>query len=102
MEMNMSSKAQLQAEVKSTGMAYLLFFLLFGTHYAYQGKWGLQIAFWLTFGGLGIWSLIDMFRIPGMIKKYNATIFDKIDVIEREEKEESRSHQMAMVAAAKA
>ena len=30
-----------------------------------------QIVFWLTLGGLGMWWLIDMIRLPGMVNDYN-------------------------------
>ena len=57
-------------------IAYLLWGLLFGSHYAYQKKWGLQVLFWLSeifLIGI-IWWVIDAFRIPGMIKNYNKDI----------------------------
>lgn len=57
---------------KSTGTAYLLWF--FGFHYAYLGKWGLFVLFWITLAGLFIWWFIDLFRVYGMIKDYNKDI----------------------------
>jgi len=63
---------------KSTGIAYLLWLLL-GWHYIYLRKWGIQILFWLTLGGVVIWWLIDIFRIPGMVKNYNKDI--AVDVL---------------------
>lgn len=64
---------------KSVGMAYLFQLLLLGTGYAYLGKWGLQILLWITVGGLGIWALILLFMLPGMVKNYNKDI--ALDVI---------------------
>jgi len=58
---------------KSMGLAYLCWFL-FGLHYAYMGKWGIQILFWLTGGGFLIWFFIDLFRIPGIVRNHNADI----------------------------
>ena len=55
---------------KSLAFGYILWLLL-GWHYAYQKKWGLQILFWITAGGLLFWWLIDAFRLPGMISDYN-------------------------------
>jgi hypothetical protein len=55
---------------KSSGIAYVLWFFL-GLHYAYLGKWGLQVLYWLTIGGVLIWAFADLFRIPGMIGNYN-------------------------------
>ncbi len=94
------NKHELNAQVKSSGTAYLFWFLL-GAHYAYLGKWGLQILFWITVGGLMLWWLIDLFRIPGMTNRYNAKIFEKIEAIEKQEKEEDMARQIAMIKAAK-
>ena len=59
-----------QARQKDTGLAYLLSFL-FGVHYFYLNKPVINIIYWLTAGGLGIWMIIDLFRIPGMVKDRN-------------------------------
>ena len=55
---------------KGLAVAYLLWFF-FGLHYAYMRKWGVQVIFWLTLGGVGIWWIVDAFRMPGLIKDYN-------------------------------
>jgi TM2 domain-containing membrane protein YozV len=60
-------------KAKSTGVAYLLW-LLFGWHYAYLGRWGTQILYWLTAGGFGLWILVDLFRIPSLIGEYNKNV----------------------------
>jgi len=47
-------------------LAALLFLLLlggFGAHRFYVGKTGTAIVFILTFGGLGVWSLVDLVMI---------------------------------------
>lgn len=95
------NKHYLQSQIKSTGTAYLFYFFLFGTHYAYLGKWGLQILFWFTFGGLGIWSLIDLFTMSDKVDKHNLPIFKRIEEIETKEKESEQARQMAMIAAIK-
>lgn len=56
---------------KSLGLAYLFLLIVFALHYGYVRKWGLQVVFWLTAGGLGIWWLIDIFRLPGIVGGYN-------------------------------
>jgi len=61
-------------EIKSTALTYL-FWLTGGLHYAYLGKWRLQIFFWLSLGGLGVWALIDLFKIPDMVDEYNYRIY---------------------------
>lgn len=58
---------------KSTGVGYILWFLL-GWHYAYVGRWGVQILYWLSFGGLLVWMLADLFRMPSIIRRRNNEI----------------------------
>lgn len=62
-----------QARQKETGMTYLFWFVL-GVHYFYLNKPFINIIYWLTAGGLGIWMIIDLFRIPGMVKDRNKGI----------------------------
>ena len=48
---------------EKSGIACLLFLLLldpFGIHRMYVGKVGTGILYLLTFGGLGLWWLIDL------------------------------------------
>lgn len=93
------NKHYLQSKVKSTGVAYLFWFLL-GAHYAYLGKWGLQILFWITLGGLGLWWIIDLFTMPGKVNNYNSDIFRQLDEIEMREKAEEHARNMEMMSAA--
>ncbi|WP_372648263.1 TM2 domain-containing protein [Draconibacterium sp.] len=93
------NKHYYQAKIKSTGTAYLFWFLL-GAHYLYLGKFGLQILFWITLGGLGFWALIDLFAMSDKVEKYNQPIFNKIEELEKKEKEEEFARTMAMVNAA--
>jgi TM2 domain-containing membrane protein YozV len=60
-------------KIKSTGIAYLLWFIL-GLHYVYLGKWGLTLLMWLTLYGLLVWWFIDIFRIPGMVRNHNKDV----------------------------
>lgn len=78
------NKYYLNSKMKSTGTAYLCWFLI-GCHYAYLGKWGWQILYWLTAGGLGIWAILDLFLIPSKVNKYNYKIAQQIEEIERQE-----------------
>lgn len=63
---------------KSTAVGYILWFLL-GWHYAYFGKWGWQVLFWITIGGVCIWWIVDAFRIPSIKRNYNRDV--GIDVL---------------------
>jgi hypothetical protein len=60
-------------KAKSVGGAYVLWLVL-GCHYAYVGKWGVQALFWLTFGGVCFWWVVDAFRVPGMVGSYNKDV----------------------------
>ncbi len=94
------NKHYLMSKMKSTGTAYLCWFFL-GCHYAYLGKWGVQFLYWLTLGGLGVWMIIDLFHIPSKVNKCNMLISSQIEEIEKSEKEENHSRNMAMIAASK-
>ncbi|NRD24089.1 TM2 domain-containing protein [Winogradskyella litoriviva] len=94
------NKHYLLSQMKSSGTAYLCWFFL-GCHYAYLGKWGLQFLYWFTIGGLGIWCLFDLFHIPTKVSNHNMLISSQIAEIEKGEKEETHSRNMAMIAASK-
>ena len=51
-----------------------LLFLFLGWSYGSLGKIGLQILYYITIGGLGLWTLIRFFTLNGAIKKYNKNI----------------------------
>ncbi|MDT8341165.1 MAG: TM2 domain-containing protein [Longimicrobiales bacterium] len=55
---------------KGAAPAYILWLLL-GFHYVYLRRWGLQFLFWITGGGFLIWWVVDLFRVPGMVRNYN-------------------------------
>ena len=61
---------------KSSGTTWLLWFFtsFLGGHRFYLGRTGSAVGMLLTFGGLGIWSFIDLFLINGMIKDSNEKI----------------------------
>ena len=90
------NKLQLQSEIKSSGTAWIMYLFL-GCHYAYLGKWGVQLVYWFTLGGLGLWMFIDMFRLSGLVKKHNNNIYQQIEDIE----EEKHRKTLEMLAASK-
>lgn len=65
-------------KAKPAGIVYL-FWAILGCHYLYFKKWEIQIFFWLTSGGLLIWWVVDLFRIPGMIRDFNKDV--AVDVL---------------------
>ncbi len=48
-----------------------LAWLCLGSHYLYLGRPIRQLLFWLTLGGLLLWWLTDLFRLPEMIAEHN-------------------------------
>jgi hypothetical protein len=51
-----------------------LLFLFLGWSYGSLGSMGKQVLFYLTAGGLGLWTLIRLFTLSGSIKAYNKKI----------------------------
>ena len=60
---------------KDTGVAYLCwlatFFLVAGIQHFYLGKPVIGIILLLTWGLLGIGTLIDLFTLPAQVRKVN-------------------------------
>lgn len=51
-----------------------LLFLFLGWSYGSLGKMGMQILYYITLGGFGIWVLVRLFTLNGAIKKYNRNV----------------------------
>jgi len=51
-----------------------LLFIFFGWSFGSMNKVGLQILYYLTLGGFGIWFLIRLFTLSGAIKDYNTKV----------------------------
>jgi hypothetical protein len=94
------NKHYLQSQLKSSGTAYLLWFF-FGFHYAYLGKWKLQLLYWITFGGFFIWAIIDLFTLSGRVANHNSLIFQQIDEIDKRDRDAEQARNLAMILAAK-
>ena len=62
---------------KSVFIGYLLL-IPFGWHYAYVKKYGTQVFAIVILWGFLIWWLIDWFRIPAIIGRYNKDLSVKI------------------------
>ena len=66
--------SEFRKKKKSALMAFLLWCIFPAWHYFYLGKVWVNLIFWLTFGGFGLWWLIDLFRLGGMVREYNKTV----------------------------
>lgn len=62
---------------KSVFVGYILLIPL-GWHYAYVKKWGVQILCLFTLWGFLLWWIIDWFRLPSIISRYNKDLAVKI------------------------
>ena len=54
-------------------------FLLLGWSYGSLGQMGKQVFFYLTLGGLGLWSLYVLFTLNKKINKFNANLALNLD-----------------------
>lgn len=52
--------------------------LVLGSHYLYLRRPLTQLLFWVTFGGLLLWWLIDLARLPSMVWKHNDRALSKL------------------------
>jgi hypothetical protein len=57
---------------KRTSVGYLLW--LVGFHYLYYSKVGLFFAYFFTWGGLGFWALVDLFRMHSIARSANEQV----------------------------
>lgn len=70
---NNSQYAQFENEKKSAGIAYALwfFFGVVGGHRFYTRDYGIAVGMIFTLGGLGLWTLIDVFFIGARVRQRN-------------------------------
>jgi len=67
----------------NTSTVWLLF-LFFGWSYGSMDKIGLQVLFYVTLGGFGIWGLIRLFTLSGALKSYNRTMAAQVGLDNQE------------------
>ena len=67
-------KSLIYTERKANPTLIWLLFLFLGWSYGSLGKIGIQILYYLTIGGFGIWALIRLFTLQGAIRNYNKKI----------------------------
>lgn len=60
-----------ESKKRSLFLAYVCLLFFPGTHYAFLGKWQLQVLFWLTLGGCLVWWVADIFRLKQLVKQNN-------------------------------
>ena len=91
MDDNTRLQMMFQAQKKSTGAAYLLWFFLggFGAHRFYLGQTGTAIAqllllllgwipFLLGWAVLSVWWIVDAFLIPGIVQREDMATIQRL------------------------
>ena len=73
-----TNKIMIYQSRKADPTTVWLLFIFLGWSYGSLGKVGLQILFYLTVGGLGIWTLVRLFTLSGAIKDYNRKIATEV------------------------
>ena len=79
-----SNKIMIYQSRKANATTIWLLFIFLGWSYGSLGKIGLQILYYLTAGGLGIWMLIRLFTLSGVIKNYNRQIATQVGLSDEE------------------
>ena len=72
-----AEKIMLYQSRKANPTTVWLLFIFLGWSYGSLGKIEMQVFFYMTFGGLGIWAIIRLFTLSQAIKAYNREIADK-------------------------
>ena len=67
-------KYSIYKERKANSTLIWLLFLFLGWSYGSLGKIGLQILYYITIGGFGIWTLVRLFTLQGAIRAYNRKV----------------------------
>ena len=67
-------KTIVYTERKANPTLIWLLFLFLGWSYGSLGKIGIQILYYITIGGFGVWTLIRLFTLQGAIRNYNKKI----------------------------
>jgi hypothetical protein len=64
---------EFERRAKRPVLAYVCLALC-GLHYAYFGRWVMQLLFWGTLGGFFLWWVADLFRVGGLVRDANRDV----------------------------
>ena len=77
-------KAFIYSERKANTTTIWLLFLFLGWSYGSLDKVGIQIIYYITLGGFGIWAIIRLFTLSKAIREYNKKIAMSLDFTNQE------------------
>ena len=84
----MNTEAYIKYEaMKADSTKIWLLFLFLGWSYGSLGKMTKQIFFYLTLGGVGMWTIYRLFTLNKAIRKYNRGIAKKVGLDANEQME---------------
>lgn len=66
--------------VKERPLRIWLMFIFIGWSYGGLGNKKLQFLYYITLGGIGIWTIYRLFTLNGVIKKHNQEIARQIGI----------------------
>lgn len=69
---------------KANSTTVWLLFLFLGWSYGSLDKIGLQILYYVTLGGFGLWALIRLFTLNGALRDYNRRIAGQVGLDNQE------------------
>jgi len=75
---NRNEKLSFYNERKMESGKTWILFLFLGWFYGSVGQMGKQILFYLTLGGLGIWTFYLLFTLSGKIKTHNRDVAKQV------------------------
>lgn len=79
-----TNKIMIYQNRKANPTTVWLLFIFLGWSYGSLGKVGLQILYYITLGGLGLWTLIRLFTLSSAIKEYNRNVAMEIGLSDKE------------------
>lgn len=79
-----ANKIMIFQDRKAKPSTIWLLYIFLGWSYGSLDKIGIQILFYITLGGLGIWALIRLFTLSGAIKDYNRKIAAEVGLNDQE------------------
>lgn len=81
---NKNEKLSFYNERKLESGRMWILFLFLGWSYGSMGQMSKQIFFYLTLGGLGLWTLYVLFTLSDKIKKHNKNIARQVGLNEED------------------